>query len=209
MYRPASSGFTLVELLVVIAIICILASILYPVFAKARGKGRQASCISNLKQIGVALHLYADDHDEMFPLDADFGPACFWYERLDPYIKNRAVGLCLEQGTVSRTMPTFDHPYLWTYALSRVMCRLDMSLGFDPLFDLARIQHRWDVSRMFMVGEAIREGIAPNFFITEWWPYGEYHDFLHNDRSDVLFVDGHVKALGPGSIFDAYPGVLQ
>ena len=61
-------GFTLIELLVVIAIIAILAAILFPVFAKAREKARQASCQSNLKQIGLAFVQYTQDYDEKYPL---------------------------------------------------------------------------------------------------------------------------------------------
>jgi prepilin-type N-terminal cleavage/methylation domain-containing protein len=60
-------GFTLIELLVVIAIISILAGILFPVFAKARAKGRQAACISNVKQIMASMLMYANDYDEMLP----------------------------------------------------------------------------------------------------------------------------------------------
>ena len=60
-------GFTLVELLVVIAIIAILAAILFPVFAKAREKGRQASCINNQRQLAIAILTFAQDHDEMLP----------------------------------------------------------------------------------------------------------------------------------------------
>ena len=59
-------GFTLIELLVVIAIIAILAAILFPVFAKAREKARQASCQSNLKQLALACLMYAQDYDEHF-----------------------------------------------------------------------------------------------------------------------------------------------
>src|SRR5438876_10608071 len=57
-------GFTLIELLVVIAIIAILAAILFPVFAQARDKARGAACLSNAKQIALALGMYTQDHDE-------------------------------------------------------------------------------------------------------------------------------------------------
>ncbi|MBQ7256091.1 MAG: DUF1559 domain-containing protein [Abditibacteriota bacterium] len=64
-------GFTLIELLVVIAIIAILAAILFPVFAQAREKARQANCLSNTKQFGTALQLYVDDYDETYPIIGD------------------------------------------------------------------------------------------------------------------------------------------
>jgi prepilin-type N-terminal cleavage/methylation domain-containing protein/prepilin-type processing-associated H-X9-DG protein len=67
MYRSRQVGFTLIELLVVIAVIAILAALLFPVFAQARAKARQAACFSNLKQIGVALNLYMQDYDEHLP----------------------------------------------------------------------------------------------------------------------------------------------
>jgi prepilin-type N-terminal cleavage/methylation domain-containing protein len=67
-------GFTLIELLVVIAIIAILAAILFPVFAQARESARTSACLSNCKQIGLAIHMYAQDYDEGFPMGTYPGP---------------------------------------------------------------------------------------------------------------------------------------
>src|SRR5690348_3259539 len=61
-------GFTLIELLVVIAVLALLAAILFPVFAQIREDGYRATCVSNLKQIGAAYHMYLQDHDGQFPL---------------------------------------------------------------------------------------------------------------------------------------------
>ena len=81
-YRSRTSGFTLIELLVVIAIIAILAAILFPVFANARAKAQETRCLANLKQIGMAFQLYANDHNQMLPdvLNATYG----WYTMLSP-----------------------------------------------------------------------------------------------------------------------------
>src|SRR5947209_16578789 len=65
--KRRQAGFTLIELLVVIAIIAILAAILFPVFAQAREKARQVTCLSNLRQVGMATQMYMQDHDETVP----------------------------------------------------------------------------------------------------------------------------------------------
>ncbi len=106
--RPTAKGFTLIELLVVIAIIAILASILFPVFSRARAKARQTSCLSNEKQLALALQMYAQDYDEQFPgatttyspphpndKPADgFYP---WNALVLPYMKNQDILLCPDQ----------------------------------------------------------------------------------------------------------------
>jgi prepilin-type N-terminal cleavage/methylation domain-containing protein len=85
-------GFTLIELLVVIAIIAILAAILFPVFAKAREKARQASCASNLKQIALAILWYAQDYDER--TQGYQGGVGSWHLLIEPYVKNTQVFAC-------------------------------------------------------------------------------------------------------------------
>ena len=121
--RPGkTSAFTLIELLVVIAIIAILAAILFPVFAQARAKARQATCISNNKQLALATLMYSQDYDELFPFgfgyylpdggwlydgvgdtqpnwrttNAEFvaGMSGFWGNSIQPYTKNDQVLLC-------------------------------------------------------------------------------------------------------------------
>jgi len=91
-------GFTLIELLVVIAIIAILAAILFPVFAQARGKARQSSCLSNVEQLDLATLMYIQDYDEVLPPAIagtdDGGRLWTTLELVEPYSKNRQIQRC-------------------------------------------------------------------------------------------------------------------
>jgi len=106
-------GFTLIELLVVIAIIAILASILFPVFARARENARRASCQSNLKQIALSMFMYNQDYDEKLPAVrapyAAFNPggnAYGWADRLQPYLKSTQILQCPSETNGPSSVPT-------------------------------------------------------------------------------------------------------
>ncbi|MBB6052358.1 DUF1559 domain-containing protein [Armatimonas rosea] len=106
--KRTRGAFTLIELLVVIAIIAILAAILFPVFAQAREKARATACLSNMKQIGLGMMMYAQDYDETYPLHftnqsprpvnpinaAAAAPRMMWTVAIYPYLKNWGIYSC-------------------------------------------------------------------------------------------------------------------
>lgn len=125
MFVSKTRGFTLIELLVVIAIIAILAAILFPVFAQAREKARQTSCLSNLKQMGTGLMMYAQDYDESYVINNWAVPLPYhpngavsgdrhgvWAKLLQPYLKNVQIFSC-PSGTNKdpRIMVNYGEPY--------------------------------------------------------------------------------------------------
>jgi len=112
--RPHVSAFTLIELLVVIAIIAVLAAILFPVFAQAREKARQSSCLSNMKQIGLGFMQYVQDYDEAYPGMNQQAPpvngGTAWDRPFDsvvsPYVKNDQVYQCPSDDNYDRLPAT-------------------------------------------------------------------------------------------------------
>jgi prepilin-type N-terminal cleavage/methylation domain-containing protein/prepilin-type processing-associated H-X9-DG protein len=132
------TGFTLIELLVVIAIIAILAAILFPVFAKAREKARQTQCLSNVKQLALAMQMYATDWDDTLPLrvytyagsdpplpcrsDASEGwNKCYnWMWEISPYVRNRGLFRCPSWSTMQTYVLGMTPPLLpCSYTISR------------------------------------------------------------------------------------------
>lgn len=136
--RRTAAGFTLIELLVVIAIIAILAAILFPVFSSAREKARQASCLSNIKQVGTAMTMYAQDYDEVYPSGrydpsnpnaADKGQG--WAGAIYTYVKNAQIFRCPDDQTAevpatSSTVALYPVSYVYNYnvALSPSMAAM-------------------------------------------------------------------------------------
>ncbi|MBM3458446.1 MAG: prepilin-type N-terminal cleavage/methylation domain-containing protein [Armatimonadetes bacterium] len=136
--RDARRGFTLIELLVVIAIITILAAILFPVFAQAREKARQASCLSNIKQLGMGASMDVQDYDERYPpsliLEMGspgrvFGNRRYAIESVSVYIKNDGIILC----------PWDRNPRIYSTAIPNPLpLTYGWNLEFHPGDDLIR-----------------------------------------------------------------------
>jgi prepilin-type N-terminal cleavage/methylation domain-containing protein/prepilin-type processing-associated H-X9-DG protein len=124
-------AFTLIELLVVIAIISILAAILFPVFARARESARRASCMSNLKQVGLGMMMYVQDYDEIYPprltgwqgtpLGGDWGNSAntywYWPQMIYPYTKSMQVFVCPSKSGSSAGKELLNRNYGVNYYL--------------------------------------------------------------------------------------------
>ena len=121
MQNSQNKGFTLIELLVVIAIIAVLAAILFPVFANAREKGRQAACLSNEKQMGLAVMEYVQDYDECYPCGInDPGSAGGgWAGQIFPYVKSAGVYACPDDTSKPYgSWQTISYAYNWTFTFA-------------------------------------------------------------------------------------------
>ncbi|MFO8081771.1 MAG: prepilin-type N-terminal cleavage/methylation domain-containing protein [Armatimonadota bacterium] len=181
-----TTGFTLIELLVVIAIIAILAAILFPVFARARAKARQTACLSNIKQIGLGLMMYAQDHDETYPTTG----GAWWYP-LMPYVKNEDVfrtPAYADDATASSdyvingliahgaTMARFDRP---SQQIS-IAIRAEGApwLGYHPW---PADHTSWDDLDAYVAGDGHN------------WLVDHIGTDVHNEGSNYGFVDGHAK----------------
>jgi prepilin-type N-terminal cleavage/methylation domain-containing protein/prepilin-type processing-associated H-X9-DG protein len=212
--RRKTSAFTLIELLVVIAIIAILAAILFPVFAQAREKARATSCMSNLKQINLALLQYVQDYDEMFPSQRDNGgnsysvnayftpggTAATWDVLVLPYTKSAALLTCPNDPvTPTATLPDVGTKVQRSYAMpSNLVDYQSSSQGATQ----ASIP-----SPALTVALAERGGGCGNTATPATWFYcadiqqldtvgfGNGWPHTGNYTANFGFADGHVKAI--------------
>lgn len=204
-------GFTLVELLVVIAIIGILAAILFPVFGRVRDQARRASCISNLKQLGLAITQYTQDNDERLPNAAhggDLGIAqsgvWMYYSTYpgfdaengyDPsrssiytYVKSKAVFVCPSDSAGQRAGNS--------YAYNSCLTVPNDAQSVWPGKHTAAVE---DPTGTLLLAEEEVQGTTTNDALFNMFGTGPQgydstnYSTRHTDGSCVLFLDGHAK----------------
>jgi len=205
--RSGRGGFTLIELLVVIAVIAILAAILFPVFAQAREKARQATCQSNLKQIGNAVTMYTQDYDETMPNSGSSGNSGDVTGILQPYTKQQfgqGIWKCPSHGTLTAQSGwTSSYGYNWQYLLAAGpdYPHSDYNGFSNPGVPLSFLSRPTETI-CFM------DDTAPQGNVNLWSYVVRPNDTVNNDgmgrphfrhqgMADVLFCDGHVKAMSP------------
>jgi len=197
-------GFTLIELLVVIAIIAILAAILFPVFARARESARKTTCLSNLRQLGVACSMYAQDYDGLFPRENHIcNPHLRLVQALDPYVKNMGIFYCpsaprtqidyLQDTAANRAAGSITY-YYWCF---------DQLPSTAPAYNAANGWLGW-IDQVFYKSRA---GDVPRLMDDSWdSDYLLASDWNTNQSSasqkihggvyascNILYADGHVK----------------
>ncbi|HJN14002.1 MAG TPA: DUF1559 domain-containing protein [Armatimonadota bacterium] len=200
-------GFTLIELLVVIAIIAILAAILFPVFARAREKARQSSCLSNIKQLGLGCMMYTQDYDERLPIGwsvwlAGQNPCSLgsgtWRVLTEPYVKNRQLWECPSVDGQPSCAVYGMNIRLWIMKDSSIdrpaeVCLLAEAAQWAPVpagnaadpqsWGAPNGNAHWNVS---FPGDVHFDGTGCGACARR--PYAH-----HNEGLNICFADGHVK----------------
>ncbi|MGM0494535.1 MAG: DUF1559 domain-containing protein [Armatimonadota bacterium] len=204
-------GFTLIELLVVIAIIAILAAILFPVFARAREKARQTSCLSNLKQIMLSTHMYIQDFDERTPPHGYFqeapaprfndsrGGYWDWPTLIEPYVMNRDIFECPSYPSTGAMSSSGTDPWPVSYTVPRRCSQVKLAAVERPA---EKIYHMDKLnSSSIWTNNIIEPGRGRADY--EWAedPNADYVSpcyvgYWHNNGANYTHWDGHAKWYG-------------
>jgi len=210
------TGFTLIELLVVITIIAILVAILFPVFAKAKGKAYQISCLSNVKQLALAFLMYASDYDGRMPFAYEMAADWSWTSAWDyysegwpptyqlgligAYTNNEQINAC----PIAQGLESWGRPYSgYAYNASYVGGSPDEGRTPATFGDIARPTETvllcdsayWNVpfggGKAFVASTNYLRAPGDPFRIT--WGIGPNVHFRHNGTANVAYCDGHAE----------------
>lgn len=201
--RPQSQGFTLIELLVVIAIIAILAAILFPVFARARESARRTTCLSNLKQLDLACHMYAQDYDELFPVDNHIcNPHSRFVGQILPYVKNTQIMYCPSAAKAGVSYVLGNEANRAAGNIGYYYYSFDGLPGALPAFNAANEYLTW-IDKGFLVtsaGWGNNTRIMGEQWDTDYWLLSDWFckpldNPIHDVKGgiNIAYVDGHVK----------------
>ena len=192
-------GFTLIELLVVIAIIAILAAILFPVFARAREKARQTSCLSNVKQIMLAHLQYAQDYDERFCKTARWNTPredpvliahnMWWDQSIEPYLKNKQVLTCASASSYALGYQCWE-PVTGGYAglpIGEVRAPAECILVYDKT-----VSTTVGATGASTYVSDLPHGQNPGD-PNEYTQVSRFATTRHNDGANLGYYDGHAK----------------
>ncbi len=202
-------GFTLIELLVVIAIIAILAAILFPVFAKARDKALAISCLSNLKQTGLAMLMYNQDYDETMIPGCIVYPGIgnrYWRDLIEPYAKNFQLRDCPASGLKYQGPGVGGEFGLGSYAINFVSYAPGghtppaSNLGWGSYYwtiTTSAVDHPsttiwcFDYQGGYVVFSSMNDSPTIHIALDSSPTYEQSR--RHNGAHNWLFVDGHAK----------------
>ncbi len=223
----APKGFTLIELLVVIAIIAILAAILFPVFGRARENARRTSCQSNLKQMGLAVLQYVQDHDGAYPFGhnevANPTARRNWYFTIDPYLKSRQIFVCPSDSDTAPAgnTPAYAPPsgFHVSYAVNVRVSGALSGLNEAAIASTSTLAYMADAGSAptgpngtVLLNSPLKPFSGLRMMVDAVAPYTTVvnnpanNNFMgptprHLETTNLLYADGHVKALRPSAFY--------